>query len=267
MSHKMSLIVFFCLMFFAASAPASEAALYNNIEDTFTIPIVNVDDQSFYYLELRLSESENRFNIKDAWEIGSQNNSDGYFSTATSRLSLANVDMDGGQWIINLDLTQDSSQFMVESMFLPTLDAAGNISEVEYIDNALEHFIYRFNEALKIDHIETERFVYSFQADGSVNVYANYGAPNYGTHLGDLNADELSSSISLYYFFRWVSQLHHSEITSSQEDYAAINEVNINYRSVANALSIPSWLFACASATVSTNSWETVVKACEAPAN
>ena len=262
MSHKMYPIVFFLLMFFAAPALASEAALYNNIEDTFTIPIVNVDDQSFYYLELNLSVSENRFNIKDAWEIDPQSNSNAYFSTATSRLSLANVDVDGDQWIINLDLTQDSSQFIVESMFLPTLDAAGNISEVEYIDNTMEHFIYRFNEEGKIDHIETESNVYSFRADGSVNVYAIYG-----THLGDLNADDLGSSVNLYYFFRWVSEIHHAEITSSEDDYAAINERYINYRSIANALSIPSWLFACASATVSTNSWETVVKACEAPAN
>lgn len=271
MSHKMYSVAILLLVFSTSLTVASEEIVYDRVENTFSIPSINVDDQVFYYLELSrsVSEAEIRYNIEEAREIDPQSNSNAYFSSATSRLSLANVDVDGSQWIYNLDLDQGSLQFIIESTFLPILDAEGKLSEIEYIDNTLEHYTYRFNEAGRIDHIETDWLVYSFRQNGDVGVYANYGgpAPYWGTHAADLDADDIGSAVSLYYFFRAAVETHLSELTSDQQDYTVISDRSTNYQSIANALAIPSWLFECASATVSNESWEPIVMACEAPPN
>lgn len=269
MSPKMHSVAFLILITCAPSAVASEGAIFNSVENTLTIPVVNVGDQGFYYLELSFSPSETdiRLTIEEAREIDRPGNSNAYFSTATSRLSVSNVDVGGDQWILNLDLVQGSSQFIVESMLLPTLDTEGRISEVEYLDNSMERYIYRFDEAGKIENIEDQWQVFSFQADSTVTVFANYGAPGFGTDLGEMDAGDVGSAISLYYFFESIRQLHHSEITSSELDYHAFPALNRNFQPLANALSIPSWIFACAYAAGSTNSWESIVKACESPSN
>lgn len=272
MSRKMYSISFLSLMFLISSAMASERMLYNGVEKTLTIPVVNVDDQAFYYLKMVGSESEGkiRFNIVEAKEIGPQNDINAHFSTTTSRLSLANVgvDAESGNWIINLDLVQGSSQFTVDSLFLPTTNTEGNISKVDYIDNTMEHYAYRFNEQGKIDRIETERFIFRFLEDGIVRVHANYGAPIiFGTHGGDLHVSGIGSGGSLYQSLRSMFELHHSETTNNKLDHGVVSYFDIDFQSLANALSIPSWLFACASAAINTNSWEPVVMACERPIN
>jgi hypothetical protein len=268
MSSKMYSIAFVFSIFFVSSAVALEGATFDTSRNTLTIPTVNIDNQIFYYLRLSLSafETEIRFEVEDGREIDPQDYSDAYYSTATSRLSVLNVDLDGSQWLINLDLVRDSSQFIVGSLLSATADTKGNVSKVEYIDNTMSRYIYRFLEEGTIETIENTRAGYRFNDDNTVSIHANYaGYPIYGTHGGDMNTEDVSSAIALSRTFRdWINH-HLSETSSGQEDNGTFSNFDIDFPALANALSRHSWVYACASASVTRGFWDSVARACEAP--
>jgi hypothetical protein len=210
--------------------------------------------------------TETFFDVKAVSEIESKNNSDAYYSIDSSRLSVPNVEMAGEQWILNLGLASDGSRFLFDSALLPTLDADGKILEVEYIDNLMEHYTYRFDEDGEINTIVSRQYYWEFLDEYNIRVYANYGIR--ATDGGVMSVDEWSSAGGIARFFVRIFNEHLSEASDNTSfDAFTYSEPSRDFPALANALSIPSWVYACASVAASTNSWEAVVQACDSPAN
>jgi len=255
------------------SAMASEGARYDIKENTLTIPAVNIGDQSFYYLQLSLSSSEPDiiFDVKEVREIERPSSSEAYYSTGTSRLSVPSVDVGGAQWIVNLDLLQDSNQFRADSMLLPFFDVAGGLTDVEYIDSSMNKFTFHFNEVGNIESVESIWLLLSYVNNDRIVLHTL----NSHTHIGELDAADLESISALSKFFDTWWHAYSAEETSGTTDtsstpygfYADTGGLDLKLPALANAISNSSWIVACAYATVSSNSRESIVEACESSSN
>lgn len=256
-------------MFIAASGEASEGARYDSEENILTIPAVNIGDQSFYYLQLSLSSSEIEilFDVKEAREIERPSSSEAYYSTSTSRLSVPSVDVGGEQWVVNLNLLQDSSQFRVDSILLPFFDVAGGLTDVEYIDRSMDRFTFRFNEAGNIESVASLSLLLTYVGNDRVVVHTLRSH----THIGELDAADLESVPALSRFFDtwWIA--YSSEETSGTTDtssaysglYISSGGLDLKLPSLANAISNSSWIYQCASAATAADSRTSIIPACE----
>ncbi|MBL4574064.1 MAG: hypothetical protein JKY86_13480 [Gammaproteobacteria bacterium] len=288
-------MAFLLLMFIASSGVASEGASYNIEKNTLTIPVVSVDDLAFYNLELGLPHIETEyffdankavsswilnarsqsmhvrtdifFDVKAVSEIETKSNSDAYYSINASRLNVPNVDVAGEQWIMNLGLASDGSRFIFDSALLPSMDADGRILEVEYIDSSLNGFTYRFDERGSIKSIAYGSILYTFLSNQRVLITGNIKVHN-STWLGEVDIADLDSPIALNNFFNSFWHSYNAEGTSDTADPVTVGTAVMTHTHPSFiALSIRSWIFTCASAAVSTDSWESIAQACDSPAN
>ncbi len=202
------------LLFFTFSAPpiiASDNASFDTQATTLTIPSVNVADQSAYFLQLSLTQTEPEllFDVADVSEITWSDDNQASFSLASGVLSVPNLYVGKQRWNVTLELIADSLQFRAVSgspvtdilimesyddeqnpfviavgddQFVPFFDAEGMLNRVDhiagtkmYLESSTREVSYRFDQAGNLDCISTHGFYgvisISLDSDGYTLLY------------------------------------------------------------------------------------------------
>ncbi len=247
---------------------AGEIITFDIATGTLLIPVVNVDDEAFYHLELHAggAEPDIHFQISAADELPIADSAAAYFSSESGLLTVPNLDINGTQWVLNLLFDQNSALFLFDSILSYQFNPDGWISEVLYTDTQIDERMLRFDWRTytydgegNTKSIRSEWLIHTFLDNGQIEMWSTTD-----TYLGHFDIAVLESVDALNNYFNSFWFEYNAEITSgTQDDSAFIRTADSRF--LVNTVSSRRWMYDCAISVLGAHSWDSIVSICGSP--